>query len=141
LAFAGLVATASAQITITVNGTMTDLDPDHNFTASQSIVLNFTLNNSGSPGGTAESGNYYHWVEESSGAEAVYQDSTGNAFSDTWNRSATPASYLTVYESGQLFLQISTSLVSDPMGISVNGRAVYSIVATVVLSDFSPSVG
>jgi hypothetical protein len=32
-------------------------------------------------------------------------------------------------------------LVSDPMGISVNGRAVYSIVANVVLSDFSPSVG
>lgn len=146
----GLTSAARAQVTITVNGTITGSGVGHGYTNGQSIALHFELTDFGSAPafGVADQDTYYQWVEESTSATPIYANVSGTGLAGSYAPSTafagSPYAYLQAHQNsnpGQLVLVVGTNSFPGDMGVSVNGLQLTRLFVSVQLLNFSPIVG
>lgn len=140
----------SAQVTITVNGTITGVGTGHDYSLGQSISLNFSLNDfeEAPANGVASSGVYYQWVEESTSHPQIYDGVSGTGLDGVWGPSTafdgSAYAYLSTHQASspnQLIVTVGNNVFPGDMGLSVNGQTVTRIMVNAQLTGFSPTVG
>lgn len=149
LLFAAITCVCTAQVTITIQGTITGAAAQHNYTNSQAVTFSFVLNEfNGAPAaGVASTGVYYQWVEDNLTDTPIYTSVSGTGLTGNWSRSTafdgSAYAYLQAHQDsspGQLYLLVGTNVTPGDMGLTVNGYELTRLEVNVQLAGFSPTV-
>lgn len=116
----------TADIMITVNGTIIWADAGMGYTAGQSVSFTWVVNDfaPATPTGTAEIDDYYQWTQESAGTEPrLLASVSGTGIGGTYVEPPNDVPYETLKTDVESFLAVAMN--TDDFNVTTNNHGIY----------------
>lgn len=137
---------ASAQVSITVTGTITSAHASHSFTNGDALTFTFAVNDfaPASVNGSFTTGSESIWNEETVSHPILFSDLTGTGLAGTWVRpmadTISPASLLRVFDGSGIGLDMGADS-GAATGLTHNGLEFNLVTVSAILSNFNAVTG